>query len=145
MPEYMVSWNVEISDGQAVNLAVIKLIITRVMVIFVVAIIMPRVYLFNVKYHRSWLEVKPRVKPYNRNILHRWAKSLIIIIIRMIILGVIICFGSRGSQVRILVSRHWESRSYSKVAPFFVVYSCMIEMVVGVILCQLRCQPYNDE
>ena len=59
-----------------------------IIVIFVVALIMPRVYQFNVKYHRSWLEVKPRVEPHIRNILFLRVKSLIIKIIRTIILGI---------------------------------------------------------
>ena len=39
MPEYMVSWNVEISYGQAVNLVIIILMIKPIIVIFVMAII----------------------------------------------------------------------------------------------------------
>ena len=33
---------------------------------------------------------------------------------------IIICFGSRGSQVRILLPRHRKPRSYRNVTPFFV-------------------------
>ena len=48
--------------------------------------------------------------------------------IKMVV--IIICFGSRGSQVRILVPRHRKPRSYSKCDSFFYLHKIMVEMVV---------------
>ena len=46
-------------------------------------------------------------------------KTLIFRCLNIKMVVIIICFGSRGSQVRILLPRHRKPRSYRNVTPFF--------------------------